>query len=66
MRELKIGETVEFRGMLFQAVASNRYACKGCYFYGDIDSCIISKRKLGPCFGGSRTDKQDVSFVRVK
>jgi homoaconitase/3-isopropylmalate dehydratase large subunit len=66
MKELKIGETVELRGVQLMVVAQTRNSCKKCYFDGDMASCNMARTKLGSCFGIYRTDKQSINYVKVK
>ena len=66
MKDLKVGETIDFKGhLLIVEKAIDEYdKCKGCLFDTFLD-CTKEAELLGNCSYWSREDKTDVIFKEI-
>ena len=65
----KIGEVFGFCGFKVKVkITNNSDACHGCYFDNLDNECqkINVIEETGLCYGGFRSDKNDVIFVKVE
>ena len=63
MKELKVGEKVEFE--VIEQSPSAKDLCEGCYFNSEY-GCQRDCRIFGACSKGRRSDNKDVIFKGVK
>lgn len=67
MKDLKVGETIDFKGHLLKVeIAIDEFdKCKGCFFDTFLD-CTKESELLGNCAYWSREDKIDIIFKEIK
>lgn len=63
MKELKVGEKVEFE--VIEQSPSAKDLCEGCYFNSEY-GCQRDRRIFGACSSGRRSDNKNVIFKEVK
>ena len=66
--ERAIGEIFDFGGVKLRVERTNNPVCDGCHFEQFNHGCwqINGIEETGLCYGGFRSDKNDVIFIEVK
>lgn len=66
MEEYKVGEVFQFGKIKLRCVLGT--GCNKCFFshFKFDDDIFITKNVIGPCDGISRSDKNDIIFVKVE